>query len=256
MIIDVHGHLGWWFFPIAQESADNLIEVMDRYGIDVAIVSSIQAIMGDIRGANDQIRRWIEPYAGRLYGYVVPNPNYQDLAVSELEHFAAHPQFVGAKIHPAWHGVPVDDPHYTPIFEKCEELSLPVLAHSYDPELQRLSPSAPERLLEVARRHKVPIIMAHMGGNSRRGIAACASGPSHLCLEISAGRENATQQYVWDNLRIRRAIDALGIERVMLGTDMPLLEPAICLGSVADAELTESEKHALCCENAKRIFHL
>jgi len=256
MIIDCHAHLGWWFFPIKQESGADLIPVLDRWGIDKAICSSVRAIMEDCREANKQVADWIAAYPDRLYGYIVSNPHYPDIWRADLEAYAEHPQFVGVKLHPAWHSCPINSKPYAAIFKQCEELALPVLAHSYDPTPDAQSPSAPERLARVASEREVQIVMGHMGGNALRGIKACASSTPNLSLEISAGRENAGQQYAWDLLRVRRAIDTLGPERVLFGSDMPLVDPAISFGAMRDTELTNEESDLVMWNNAARIFGL
>jgi len=254
VIIDCHAHVGWWFFPIRQQTAADLIPTMDKWGIDKAICSSVWAIMEDCREANKQLAEWIAPYPDRVYGYITLNPHYPDVWWRDLDTFAPSPQFVGVKLHAAWHSCPIDSRPYSAIFKRCEELRLPILAHSYDPTPDTMSPSAPERLARAAREHDVPIIMGHMGGNALRGIAACASSTPTLSLEISAGRENAAQQYAWDLLRVRRAIDALGPERVLFGSDMPLVDPAICFGAIEDTELTPAERELVMWKNAARVF--
>ena len=254
MIIDCHAHLGWWFFPIKQESGADLIPIMDKWHIDKAVCSSVRAIMEDCRNANKQVEEWIAPYSGRLYGYIVLNPHYPEIWQRDLETYAANPQFVGVKLHPAWHSCPIDSKPYAAIFKRCEELKLPILAHSYDPTPDTISPSAPERLARVAQEYDMQIIMGHMGGNAVRGIKACASSTSNLSLEISAGRENAGQQYAWDLLRVRRAVDALGAERVLFGSDMPLVDPAICFGAIRDTDLTPEQHDLIMWKNAARIL--
>ncbi|MDO8682136.1 MAG: amidohydrolase family protein [Armatimonadota bacterium] len=254
MIIDCHAHLGWWFFPIRQENAADLIPIMDKWKIDKAIFSSVRAIMEDCRDANKQIAAWISQYPDRMYGYITLNPHYPEIWKRDLETYTENPQFVGVKLHAAWHSCPINSKPYASIFKWCEEMKLPILAHSYDPTPDNMSPSAPERLARVAQERDVQIVMGHMGGNPIRGIKACASSGPNLSLEISAGRENAGQHYAWDLLRVRRAIDALGPERVLFGSDMPLVDPAICFGAIKDSELTPEEHDLVMWKNAARIF--
>ncbi|MDO8589268.1 MAG: amidohydrolase family protein [Armatimonadota bacterium] len=256
MIIDCHAHLGWWFFPIRQESASDVAPIMDKWGIDKAVFSSVRAIMEDCRDANSRLADQITAYPGRMYGYITLNPHYPDVWRRDLETYAGDVRFVGVKLHAAWHSCPIDSKPYAPIFKRCEELHLPVLAHSYDPTSDTMSASAPERLANVARDYDVQIVMGHMGGNPLRGIRACAACGPNLSLEISAGRENAGQMYAWDLLRIRRALDALGPERVLFGSDMPLVDPAICFGAVRDSNLTPHEEELVMWRNAERIFGL
>ena len=47
MIIDVHGHVGSWFFAMDVGSADLNLSLMDRYGITTQIVSASEAVVYD-----------------------------------------------------------------------------------------------------------------------------------------------------------------------------------------------------------------
>ena len=45
MLIDVHAHWGPWFFSMDVGPIDVNIELMDRFGIDIQLVSAIEAIV-------------------------------------------------------------------------------------------------------------------------------------------------------------------------------------------------------------------
>ncbi|MFO7637259.1 MAG: amidohydrolase family protein [Clostridia bacterium] len=252
MIIDVHIHYGYLFLPIRAAKAPELIASMDNYGIDLGIVSHLGGIFGDFRQCNRELKEAISPYSDRLKGYIVVNPNYPAEALAQLEEFAREPSFVGVKLHASWHDQPIDGPAYRTIFDKCEELSLPVLVHSYvigeDDQV-----SSPERIARVAKRHAIPLIMAHMGGNATRGCRAVMEA-ENLYMDISSGRERASQLYVWELGRVENAVRQLGADKVLFGSDLPLLDPAICMGMMADSNLTATERRMVMGDNAARIF--
>jgi len=253
MIIDVHAHYGYTFFPIRVEREDDIVKYMNIYGIDKCIMSNFRGIFYELNNANYEVMKAIEKYPRRLYGYIVVNPNYQEESIKEIKHYAEVKGFVGVKIHPAWHGVPVDSELYKSIFESCERAKLPVLAHSFVSEFLGDQVSAPERLARIAPRYSIPIIMGHMGGNSRRGIKA-AKGIENLFVEISGGRQDADSPTGWNTQRVEVAVKELGADKVMFGTDLPLVEPACAMGIMDDAELTTDEKEMVMYKNAERIF--
>ena len=77
MLIDSHVHLGRWYFPIAQLTADDMVAYMQHQGIDVSIISSSLAIVYDFHEGNRQLAQAIQPYP-QLLGYVAINLNYPD----------------------------------------------------------------------------------------------------------------------------------------------------------------------------------
>jgi predicted TIM-barrel fold metal-dependent hydrolase len=159
------------------------------------------------------------------------------------------------KLHASWHNRPIDGPEFAPIFELCEELALPVLIHSYVVDDFGDQNSCPERIANVAKRHKNPLIAAHMGGNARRCFKALR-GLDHVYVDISSGRERASQLYVWRYGRVDEAVAELGAERVLFGSDFPLLDVSICMGMMADAHLDDNTRDLIMSGNARRIFGL
>ena len=55
----------------------------------------------------------------------------------------------------------------------------------------------------------------------------------------------------------RRAIDTMGVDRILFGTDYPTCNPAMYLGGVLlDPLVTDAEKEKIFSLNAKRLLHL
>lgn len=256
MIIDMHTHCGYQFFPMRAEDGAKMLEVMDRFDIDVAVISNIEGIFYDFRSANQRLETILGQAPQRLFGYVIVNPNYPDESLELIARYAAHPQFVGVKLHASWHNKPIDGPEFDTLFAACEKYGLPVLIHSYVVDDAADQISSPERIMRVAARHANPLIIAHMGGNHRRMIRAVLEGgnPPHVYTDISTGRERASQLHAWSVGRIEEAVHALGANKILFGTDFPPLDPAISFGMMEDAQLAPQDKQAIYCRNAAGIF--
>jgi uncharacterized protein len=255
MIIDVHVHCGFMFFPIKASVSEDLIKAMDEFNIDVGIVSPIEGIFYASMDCNQKMYDSIKKFPDRLKGYIVVNPNYPMEAMEQLEKFSKIPQFIGVKVHPSWYNRPVDGPEFEPVFNKCEELDLPVLVHSYVIGDQEDQVSCPERIANVARRHGNPIIVAHMGGNSGR-TCKVIKNIDNMYMDISSGRERASQLYVWELGRIDDAVKEIGADKILFGSDMPLLDPSICFGMMEDSNLSGEDREKIMWKNANRIFKL
>jgi uncharacterized protein len=255
MIIDVHVHYGYLFFPIKLFGVPDLIKKMDVFGLDISIISNLRGIFHDFRDCNRELYEAISGYPDRLKGYIVVNPNYPEESLRQIEEYSKIKQFIGVKLHASWHNQPIDNKKFDVIFEKCEELDLPVLVHSYVADDSADQVSCPERIANVAMRHKNPIIIAHMGGNSKR-TARAVKDIGNVYIDISSGRERATQLYVWKLGRVDDAVRELGAERVLFGSDFPLLDPSICMGMMEDSKISGREKELVMYKNAKRIFDI
>ena len=80
MLIDVNAYLGHWAFrQLRQNTARELVRLMDRKEIDLAVVSSASAIMyKNSQAGNEELARDIRRYRDRLIPFAVINPTYAD----------------------------------------------------------------------------------------------------------------------------------------------------------------------------------
>lgn len=137
-----------------------------------------------------------------------------------------------------------------PLMAAAEARGLPVLHHSwYQPGFEArptLDESTPADLADLARRFpKVTIVMAHLAGVGHRGVldvAAC----SNVLVDTSGGPPVAGL--------VAFAVDVLGAERVIYGSDFPIRNFASQLGRVFGAELTAEQRRLILHDNAVRVL--
>lgn len=246
MIIDSHVHLGKWYFPIAQPTAADFVATMQRHHIDISIISSSLAIVYDFREGNAELAEAIREFP-QLLGYVVVNFNYPEESIAEMAHYlgeGGNRQFVGVKVHPLLAKQRYDTPQGQRLTRALAEYGLPVLVHTFGSALE-----SPWNVVPAAKANPdLPIILAHMGGDAWwEGVRAAQESPN-LYLEICS---------TWtDPEKIRAAIDAVGVERVLFGSDATLFDVAHMLGAVEDAGLSDEEIALIMGENARRLFKL
>lgn len=243
MIIDVHAHWGPWFFSGLR--TPNLT-VMDRYGIDVAIVSSTEAVTYDPAMGNRALADFLlsAPNGSapdRLLGYVTVHPRRLDQAERDLREFLPTRRFVGAKIHTEYTGSPVDSPQMRDALLMLAELDCPALVHTWDASV-----------LDLAR-HCVDIpglrvIAGHMGAGGHRHAIAAARSCDRLYLEPSwshglAGRMD----------EVLREVDS---RQLLLGTDATLIDPASTFGVLAAARPDPVTAERIAWRNAAELFRL
>ncbi|WP_258950409.1 amidohydrolase family protein [Lentzea californiensis] len=238
MIIDVHAHAGPWFFSTEVGAVETNIELMDRYGIDLQIVSASEAVTYDMVSGN----RWMAEVLAahpRLLGYLVINPNELGEAARELERHQATGRFVGVKIHTTYPDLPLTSTATTEALKLAAQAGLPVLIHTWDDGVLGL--------VDVLERHEeLRIIAGHMGGPAWRTAVDAACRTDRLYLEPCCS--------ITDRGRFRYALDRVPLGQMLFGTDSTLVDPAIALGVIADADVTEHEYEHVMWRNAAGLF--
>jgi len=238
-IIDIHTHYGRWPFPVQANDAAGLLRLMDRHGIERAVMSSAEAIVYDMRSGNARMAEAIRGQ-DRIFGWVVANPNFLEQSCAEMDRYLAQENFVGVKIHPHYARTGYSDPSMVALFDEIAKRKVPVEIHCYSGQASR-------EMLDMARRHpEMPIILGHAGALDYEIAAECASEVDNLFLEFCCS-------YALRG-RVRRAIEIAGIERIVFGSDMDLLSPAFTLGMFEDAALSPEEAGPAFSGNAKRIL--
>ncbi|MGD8237415.1 MAG: metal-dependent hydrolase, partial [Armatimonadota bacterium] len=110
MLIDVNAYLGHWAFrELRNNTAARLVRLMDRKGIDLAVVSSASAILyKNSQAGNEQLARDTRRHGDRLIPFAVINPAYadweHDLAVC-VEDLGMR----GLRLYPGYHNYALAD---------------------------------------------------------------------------------------------------------------------------------------------------
>jgi uncharacterized protein len=233
LIIDVHAHAGPWFFATDVGAAELNLALMDRYGIDRQIVSASEAVTYDTVSGNRWMAEVLEVHP-RLLGYVVLNPDDLAAAARELEKYLPSGRFVGVEVPGRLLSRAVQD-----TVALAAEAGLPVLVHTWDDSVLGL--------VDVLERHPdLRVVAGHMGGPAWRTAVEAATRTDRLYLEPCCA--------ITDAGRYRYALDRVPLAQMLFGTGSTAVDPAIALGAVVDAGLTEDEHEHVMWRNAARLF--
>jgi predicted TIM-barrel fold metal-dependent hydrolase len=167
--------LCWWTGkPWREEdfcvSVDKLVQDMDRAEVDkVCIMGYVMMSWNSYKpDLVEYIASAIEKYPNRLLGFVTVDPLGNLKAVEEIERAATLFGFRGVKLLPAYNCVAPNDRRIWPIYEKAQEMNLPVLVHTGQasfPAGKTLEYTNPLLLEDVALDFPdLRIIAAHVGG--------------------------------------------------------------------------------------------
>ena len=244
-IIDTHCHLGISniTYPVPDVGPATFVEEMARFDVERSVVSSLSAIEYDIAAGNCALAKAIEGHAS-LLGLVVVNPNHLDLSCQEMDRCYRFDNFVGAKLHCYYSGQATGSLATRALIAEVAKRGKPLLIHTDGPDVV-------SALQEIARAHpNLPIIVAHggFGGADWHESFWAVKETDNIYVDLCTSAPRSG--------RIREAVDALGPERVLFGSDADALDRGFVLGSYADAGLTLIECKMVMYDNAKRLFKL
>ncbi|MGW4470409.1 amidohydrolase family protein [Nonomuraea sp. NPDC004354] len=234
MILDAHGHVGTWpDFLIPDPTAEGLVSLMDRLGIDAMGISHLLGVGPDAAQGNRLAFEIAGRHPGRFGVWQVYNPHHRTPLATE--------GVWGVKIHPDVHQCPLDDPRYAPVWE----LGLPVLSHG-----QTDSPwSDPALFAVVAGRHPdVPLLMGHTGLWPYGFARAARLAPDHPNLYLETCGSKMTGRW------IARLAELVGADRVVYGSDSCFLDLRAGYGRVALAPLGDADRALIQGGNLARLL--
>jgi predicted TIM-barrel fold metal-dependent hydrolase len=206
VIFDSHMHVGEFPLFDVRLDRDGLVALMEEQGIDGCVV---------FHPDNAYVRGVVESVPG-AYGLVWSNPRLPGY-LEEAQEFLDHPRFLGMKLHPLLDGYHPNDPVVHPLVELLVERDLPVLIHCGHP-IFTLPWSIEELVVNFP---EAKVVLGHMGhGNIvyiNASIDVAARNPN-VYLETSGMPMHS---------KIKEAVERVGPERVLYGSDAPFHHPEV-----------------------------
>lgn len=239
-LFDVHGH----FFPapweVPRQPPTSLLPELARFGIRTQVASSIPAIMGDLVDGNRQTVAACRDQPGQL-GYLVADPRDPDLAAEHLHSWGGSPGIVGVKVHAEGSGVPTGSPRMAELFRVLAGFGKPVKIHN-------AGAGWPDALLAIAREHpELPIVIAHAGYHRPEpDSAVVVNQTGNVHIELASSKADLRDA--------RDLVGAVDPDRILFGSDAPLLNPAFVLGLYQDLGLPQPVLDRIYWDNGERLF--
>ncbi|MFW6597412.1 amidohydrolase family protein [Propionibacteriaceae bacterium Y2011] len=250
-IVDVHVHHGPHLKPwLTDDPLADLATTARRAGVSAMMTSVLgqqgytaQPTVEDLQVANDFCLRAVESdpiYAGLVY----TSPDHVEESLGHMRRLIAEGPFVGIKL---WVARRASDPALDPIVGYAAELGVPVLQHAWYKTVGQLpGESTPADVADLARRHPdATIQMAHLSGCGERGVLDVAPYPNVVVDTCGGDPEDGIMQF---------AVDVLGPERVLYGSDAPGRDFGVQLARVYGAGLAPDVLAAVLGGNARRIY--
>ena len=160
--------------------------------------------------------------------------------------------FAGIKFHSEYQEFGFNDPLMDDIWAAMAERNLVAYLHAggervFEPPFR----SSPSEIRTLHRRFpKLKIAAAHLGGFGMWDETEETLVGEDVVLDLS-------HTFFWmPHERIERIIRNHGARRILFGTDSPWQEQSRILGAFAELPLSESDRRAICCENAMTLFNI
>jgi len=241
-VIDSHTHV---WLAHAQKDRRALLECLDDVPLRRLYTSGLHGHDPDadtVTQINDAVLELMRADE-RIRGQVYLNPRHAAGVLDELERCLDR-GFVMVKL---WQATRAIDPLNDPVYARCTERSVPVLLHAFTPYAGcATGQSTPEDVAAVAARYPELVIqMAHMGGDFIRGVETVAPH-TNVCVDPSGS--------YGERGMINYAVERLGAERVLFGSDMPGSDFYHNLGKILSADLTENQRELILWKNAERML--
>jgi predicted TIM-barrel fold metal-dependent hydrolase len=205
---------------------------------------------------NDRVAEICRAWPEQFVGFASVDPHKPD-AIEELRRAVVELGLRGLKVHPQVQAFQPDDPRYEPLWATCEELRLPVVVHVGMTGLGACVPGGsgiefaygqPMAMDAVAARHPgLTVVMAHFGYPWHLEVLASAMHKTNVWVDLSGWRP----RYVPAEVK-RDAAGRLS-DRVVWGSDYPMLDPGRLLNEIGDLGLGQAEDDVLR-NNAARLL--
>lgn len=241
MIVDGHVHIGKSTRLQINIDGEGLVRIADSIGVDKLCCTDLTALFYDMHEGNRLLYDEMRRFPDRILGYAsLHSTRFGKEALDEIRLCREEYGMRGLKIY-STPEMSIAEPAMIPIMELCSELKMPILAHTTPAECEYLMTRVPE----------AQFIMAHAGGQP------FANGDWNRAIMVAQRFPNLyldTACSTVDTGFVEACVHALGADRVIFGTDVPLLDPWPQLAKVKESRLTEAQRELLMGGNILRLM--
>jgi uncharacterized protein len=229
MIVDGHVHIGKSTRLQIDMDGEGLVRIADSIGVDKLCCTDLTALFYDMHEGNRLLFEEMRRFPDRILGYAsLHSTRFGQEGLDEIRRCREVYGMRGLKIY-STPEMSIAEPAMIPILEVCAELNMPILAHTTPAECDYLMSRVPE----------VNFIMAHAGGQPY------AHGDWNRAIMIAAKHRNLyldTACSTIDTGFVESCIRTLGADRIIFGTDVPLLDPWPQLEKARQVRLSDEER--------------
>ncbi len=239
-------------------TAEDIVHAMDEDGVDVSVVMGIGWTDYTLaRECNDYLVEATQRYPDRLVGFAGVSPTWGEDAVREAERCATVGLRGVGELHPDSQGFDLGDENVmTPLMEVVKHHGLIVTTHSSEPlghSYAGKGETRPQVLWRFIQSFPdVIVVCAHWGG----GLPFYALMPEVSEALTNVYFDTAASPLLYESQVFQTVAALVGPERILMGSDYPLMRSKRLLSQIADSSLPQGDRDAIAGRNAARLLSI
>ncbi len=231
--------------PPMVASLETVLETQQAAGIDLTILCTAATSPYQVRPINQFMAQCVELSGGRCLALGTLHPDSEDLA-GDIDHLLSL-GLLGIKLHPDMQGFALNAPKTMNLYATAGG-RLPFLLHTGD---RRFPYSNPEQLIPVLESFpETRFIGAHMADQIEpmKSAKLLAGKYPNLWVDLSSVHCFFGAELLYD------VIQAYGTDRVLFGTDFPMLSPREEVEIFRSLPLTDEERRRIGWDNGVELL--
>jgi predicted TIM-barrel fold metal-dependent hydrolase len=238
-------------------TADELIDQMDENEVNTSVILNIGWRSHDLCVmTNDYLLETAERYNRRLVPFCSIQPSAGDIAVGELLRcLRAGARGLGEMRPDVQDFSLTDDEVMNVLVQDMVDRKAIFLVHSSEPvghEYSGKGEITPQRLYSfISKYPELNIVCAHWGG----GIPFYALMPEVATAMKNVYVDTAATVLLYDPRIYKAVIDIIGSNKILFGSDFPLINPTRIINQINSSGLSDKEKKAILGSNAWALLY-
>ena len=237
-------------------TVEELIASMDEAGIDLSVVLNAGWVSHELCvETNDYILDSISRYPTRLVGFCAIQPKAEDAALGELERCAkAGAKGIGELRSDVQGFNLADKKTMKPLVDAMLKYDLIFLTHSSEPvghEYSGKGSITPDIIYTfITAFPDLKLVCAHWGG----GLPFYALMPEVAKALANAFFDTAATVFLYKPEIFKQMSHIIGSDKILFGTDYPLVQQNRVLAQIQSAQLLEEDKAGILGANAYKLL--
>ncbi|MFC2056084.1 amidohydrolase family protein [Chloroflexota bacterium] len=239
-------------------TADELIDSMDKDGINISVVLNIGWTTHELCvETNDYILESIVRYPQRLIGFCTVQPRSFESALNEIEHCAKGGIRGVGEMRPDMQLLDLRDKEVMePFIEVINKHNLILLTHASEPvghEYPGKGAITPDILYPfITDFPDLTLICSHWGG----GLPFYTLMPEVEQAMRNVFFDTAASPFLYSPQVYSQVIRLVGADKILFGSDYPLLAQSRLLGEVRSLDLPEETNSLILSGNAQKLLDI
>jgi len=239
-------------------TAEELLASMDEAGVDLSVVLNIGWVNHELCvKTNDYILDSVSRYPTRIVGFCAIQPAAGDAAIAELERCAkAGAKGIGELRSDVQGFILTDETTMKPLVDAALKHDLIFLTHSSEPvghEYSGKGSITPDILYSfITGFPNLKLVCAHWGG----GLPFYALMPEVAEALTNVFFDTAATVFLYKPEIFEQMNHIIGSDRILFGSDYPLIHQNRVLAQIQAAQLPEGDKARILGANAQKLLCL